>query len=47
VEEHEALLQLIESGADADTIEKAARHHRSATLDAYLAQSNAGSVNAQ
>jgi hypothetical protein len=40
VEEHEALLRLIESGADADTIEKAARLHRSATLDAYLAQSN-------
>ncbi|WPU09130.1 GntR family transcriptional regulator [Pseudarthrobacter oxydans] len=39
VEEHEGLLQLIESGADADSIEKAARLHRSATLDAYLAQS--------
>jgi DNA-binding GntR family transcriptional regulator len=38
VEEHEALLQLIEAGADADSIEKAARMHRSATLDAYLAQ---------
>jgi DNA-binding GntR family transcriptional regulator len=38
VEEHEALLQLIETGADADTIEKAARQHRAATLDAYLAQ---------
>lgn len=38
VDEHEALLQLIESGADADDIEKAARLHRSATLDAYLAQ---------
>jgi DNA-binding GntR family transcriptional regulator len=38
VEEHEALLQLIESGADTETIEKAARRHRSATLDAYLAQ---------
>ncbi|WP_461188128.1 GntR family transcriptional regulator [Arthrobacter sp. Z4-13] len=38
VDEHEALLQLIESGADADEIEKAARLHRSATLDAYLAQ---------
>jgi DNA-binding GntR family transcriptional regulator len=40
VDEHEALLQLIETGADADTIEKAARLHRSATLNAYLAQSN-------
>ncbi len=38
VEEHENLLTLIESGADADTIEKAARQHRTATLDAYLAQ---------
>ena len=40
VEEHEALLQLIENNADADTIEKAARLHRSATLDAYLAQTH-------
>jgi DNA-binding GntR family transcriptional regulator len=46
VKEHEALLQLIESNADADTIEQAARRHRSATLDAYLAQSNAGSLSA-
>lgn len=38
VEEHEALLQLIESGAEAANIEHAARSHRSATLDAYLAQ---------
>lgn len=38
VDEHEALLKLIEIGADADDIEKAARRHRSATLDAYLAQ---------
>ena len=38
VEEHEALLKLIETGADAETIEKAARLHRSATLDAYLSQ---------
>ncbi|MUK02488.1 FCD domain-containing protein [Vibrio cholerae] len=41
VEEHDALLALIESSASADTIEAAARHHRSATLDAYLAQSGA------
>jgi DNA-binding GntR family transcriptional regulator len=40
VEEHEELLKLIESGADADDIEKAARRHRTATLDAYLAQTN-------
>jgi len=46
VKEHEALLQLIESNADADTIEQAARRHRSATLDAYLAQTNAGSLSA-
>lgn len=37
VREHESLLALIEAGADADTIEKAARQHRAATLDAYLA----------
>jgi len=46
VEEHEAILRLIEAGADADTVEKAARRHRTATLDAYLAQSNAGSLSA-
>ncbi|QDY89937.1 GntR family transcriptional regulator [Arthrobacter sp. UKPF54-2] len=40
VQEHEMLLRLIESGASADEIEKAARLHRSATLDAYLAQGN-------
>jgi DNA-binding GntR family transcriptional regulator len=38
VEEHEQILKLIETGSDAETIEKAARLHRSATLDAYLAQ---------
>ncbi|UKA66461.1 GntR family transcriptional regulator [Arthrobacter sp. FW306-05-C] len=38
VEEHENLLKLLETGADADAIEKAARLHRTATLDAYLAQ---------
>ncbi|KNC17825.1 GntR family transcriptional regulator [Arthrobacter sp. RIT-PI-e] len=37
VEEHEELLHLIESRADADEVERAARLHRSATLDAYLA----------
>ncbi|TLM71189.1 GntR family transcriptional regulator [Pseudarthrobacter sp. NamB4] len=40
VEEHENLLTLIEIGAGADEIEKAARLHRSATLDAYLRQTN-------
>ncbi|VXC28208.1 Bacterial regulatory s, gntR family protein [Arthrobacter sp. 9AX] len=38
VDEHENLLKLIESEAGPDSIEKAARLHRSATLDAYLAQ---------
>ncbi|WP_104061366.1 GntR family transcriptional regulator [Arthrobacter sp. 4R501] len=47
VDEHEALLQLIESGAAAEEIEKSARRHRAATLDAYLAQSNAGPLNAR
>lgn len=41
VREHEDLLQLIESQASADTIEHAARRHRAATLDAYLAQASA------
>jgi len=34
--EHENILQLIENGAPLGEIEKAARRHRSATLDAYL-----------
>ena len=37
VEEHEALLQLLERGADDLEIELAARAHRTATLDAFLA----------
>lgn len=37
VQEHEALLRLLESGAPADAVEQAARAHRAATLDAYLA----------
>lgn len=41
VTEHDALLDLIGSGADADVIERAARLHRSATLDAYLARTGA------
>jgi len=40
VTEHEALLALLESGASADVIEHAARAHRTATLDAYLAHSS-------
>ncbi|MFV0435304.1 MAG: GntR family transcriptional regulator [Leucobacter sp.] len=39
VEEHERLLQLIESGADPLEIELVARAHRTATLDAVLAYS--------
>lgn len=39
VAEHEELLRLVESGAAADEIERAARAHRTATLDAYLAHS--------
>ncbi|GGD70640.1 GntR family transcriptional regulator [Microbacterium murale] len=35
--EHDELLDLIESGADAETIETAARRHEIATLDAVLA----------
>lgn len=37
VDEHEALLRLIESGADDLQIELTARAHRTATLDAFLA----------
>lgn len=37
VAEHEGLLELIESRADALTIELAAREHRTRTLDAFLA----------
>lgn len=36
VREHEGILQLIETAAPLGEIEKAARRHRSATLDAYL-----------
>jgi DNA-binding GntR family transcriptional regulator len=38
VAEHEALLRLIETGSDAWEIEHAARRHRDATLDAFLAR---------
>lgn len=41
VDEHEALLKLIEGRAAAEEIERAARRHRSATLDAYLAHTQA------
>lgn len=36
VHEHENILHLIEEGAPLDDVEQAVRHHRSATLDAYL-----------
>ena len=36
VREHENILKLIEAGAPLSEIEKAARRHRSATLDAYM-----------
>lgn len=36
VHEHEGILRLIEQGAPLGEIEKAARRHRSATLDAYM-----------
>ncbi|MHA7303758.1 GntR family transcriptional regulator [Arthrobacter sp. TMN-49] len=39
VAEHESILHLIESGAGPDDVERAARAHRAATLDAYLARS--------
>jgi len=42
VEEHEQLLQLIETGAGAREIEDAARAHRLRTLDAVLARTSAG-----
>lgn len=38
VAEHAALIELIESGADAHEIERAARRHRDATLEAFLAR---------
>ncbi|POH75453.1 GntR family transcriptional regulator [Arthrobacter glacialis] len=39
VAEHEGLLQILESGAPVEDIERAARAHRASTLDAYLARS--------
>jgi DNA-binding GntR family transcriptional regulator len=43
VEEHDNLVNLIASGADALTIEMAARAHRLATLNAYLESKNTAS----
>lgn len=47
VAEHEALLVLLENGAPPDDVEHAARAHRAATLDAYLAHSRHDTVPAQ
>ena len=41
ITEHEALLDLIASGADAAAIEQAARNHKLRTLEALLAATNA------
>lgn len=41
VEEHDHLIHLIETGADSIEIELAARHHRTATLDAFLTSQHA------
>lgn len=41
VDEHERLLRLIEQGADAHAVERAAREHRTHTLDAFLAHQGA------
>ena len=40
VAEHETILQLLENGAGAGALEHAARAHRAATVDAYLARSS-------
>lgn len=45
VAEHEQLLVLIEQGADPAEIERAARSHRSSTLDAYLAHEHPDQTN--
>ncbi len=42
VREHEELLQLLAAGASPDEIERSARRHRSATLDAYLTSEHPG-----
>ena len=44
--EHEELIQLIESGADAVTIEEAAKQHEVNTLDAVLAHDATQAANA-
>lgn len=41
VREHENIVQLIEAGAPLGEIEKAARRHRAATLDAYMIHEHA------
>lgn len=47
VAEHEELLVLLESGAAPDDVERAARAHRTATLDAYLELSGTSPVHDQ
>lgn len=42
VREHEGIIVLIERGAPLAEIEKAARHHHTATLDAYLSHEHPG-----
>jgi len=44
VDEHEALLHLIETGADVTAIERSARQHRHNTLDAFLAHEAARDI---
>jgi DNA-binding GntR family transcriptional regulator len=45
VDEHDALLTMLESGADADKVEQAARAHKLHTIEALLAASkSAGRV---
>lgn len=41
IEEHEEIVRLIETGAPADDVERAARNHRLRTLDAFLARTAA------
>src|SRR5690606_6588946 len=47
ITEHDQLLDLIESGADAETIETAARRHEVATLEAVLAHDQASQLDSR
>lgn len=44
VRDHEHILQLIETSAPLDEIERVARRHHSATLEAYLAHEHPGGI---